>query len=738
MKCEPLYQPGDWIASRYEIRKVLDYGPHRYLYLAYRHDERGLVVLKTIADERQTSRTDAACFYKEMESWIDVDRHPNILEARWVDTESGRLFIEADYCRPDKHGRTTLADYLKLADQYPLCLAQILEWSIHCCLGMEHLNACGFVAHRDLNPTNLLIREDDVLQIADFGLAVRVPPETARRRKSIHRILTGLHDSPDFRRSLEGVDGLEISGTMGYIAPEVLDGEAVTVQSDIFSMGVVLWQMATRRAELPFGQMARTNASVPMVEVLRRQLEVLLSGPPTQSHLDPVIARSLAMNPRDRFSDFGQMRAVLEAIYQTETGRQFVPPRLQEMTPEDWKRRGICLSNLGRNRESMACYEQAVAVDPKCVTAWVNKASLHGTFGEKDKEMECYEIAMDLQSDFAIAWNNKGLALKESPEQAIDCFNKAISSRSDYVSPWAHKGHTLRFLGREEEAVECYDKAVALNPRDIRAVEGKAELMYGRQLWQKALDGYDHVLLVRPDHDTAYHWKAECFKALRQFDLSAHCCAKQAAISRRFRASLHFRIKELSNLNGNPISTEYHRLSESDAEQYIALSESQIKAKQYASAVITLERAIIIDPRLPEAWIRKSECFQCMKDKQQALVCARLALLVARSSANAWFQHAVCLYDMAAYEESLASSIRAIELRPQWEACWYCRARSEDALQRYEDAIESYRRFLALSPAHNKTEIAEARQRINELQLRCSAPYEPQFSTETDTRPATR
>ena len=137
---------------------------------------------------------------------------------------------------------------------------------------LAHAHSLGII-HRDVKPENVMVSKDGAIKLMDFGVAQVVDLE---------------------RMTVTG----QILGSPAYMAPEVLDGKTLDFRSDIFSLGVMLYQMAT--GVLPF---AGKNPH----EVLKRIAEGRYADPRTVSprvsdHLAKVIARSLARNPSDRYA----------------------------------------------------------------------------------------------------------------------------------------------------------------------------------------------------------------------------------------------------------------------------------------------------------------------------------------------------------------------------------------------------------------------------------------------------
>ena len=163
---------------------------------------------------------------------------------------------------------------------------------------LAHAHSFGII-HRDVKPENVMVRKDGAIKLMDFGVAQVVDLE---------------------RMTVTG----QILGSPAYMAPEVLDGKTLDFRSDIFSLGVMLYQMAT--GVLPF---AGKNPH----EVLRHIAEGHFADPRTvnprvSDHLAKVVARSLARNPNDRYPRLALMLDDL-CVYVVDAGLENVREELR-------------------------------------------------------------------------------------------------------------------------------------------------------------------------------------------------------------------------------------------------------------------------------------------------------------------------------------------------------------------------------------------------------------------------
>jgi serine/threonine protein kinase len=380
------YKKGDVIEGDLEIHGTLGKGGFGVVYLAYSREIKETCALKTFRDELLADAVARAAFEKEALLWVNLEAHPFILAANWVREVSGRLFVAMDYVAQDAFGRVNLADHLARAGGL-LDPVQTLKWAVQFCLGMEHAQARGIKCHRDIKPANILITQDGTLKISDFGLAAAA--EVAWR-------VTGSRDgslttgSPEggFGLSLMQTEGKARCGTPGYMAPEVYRGEGADIRSDLYSFGLVLWQMASGSPTPPFMVSYRGD----MEGYLRQTYEQQMAGrvPRVASLLGSAIERCLRPKPAERYGSFGELRAELEPILKRKTGETFELPQVGEKTAVFWNNKGSSLANLGRRAEAISCYEQALAIDPRYAKAWSNKgASLDG-LGRRAEALPCY------------------------------------------------------------------------------------------------------------------------------------------------------------------------------------------------------------------------------------------------------------------------------------------------------------------------------------------------------------
>ena len=206
--------------SHYRITEKLGGGGMGVVYKAEDTRLGRNVALKFLPEEMQQDSTARKRFLREAKSAAALD-HPYICKIYEVGEEKEQSFISMEYIQG-----MTLSQKLK---EGPLPLKKALETAVEIAEALETAHK-GDIVHRDLKPSNIMLTPEGHVKVMDFGLAKRLTPVEGQDEEEITTKLTK-DDS--------------ILGTVPYMSPEQLRGQEVDARSDIFSFGVVLYEMLT-------------------------------------------------------------------------------------------------------------------------------------------------------------------------------------------------------------------------------------------------------------------------------------------------------------------------------------------------------------------------------------------------------------------------------------------------------------------------------------------------------------
>ena len=217
--------------------------------------------------------------------------HPNILIVYDIGEHDGSPFIVAELLEGE--------ELRQRLDDGPIPLRKVTEYAQQIVSGLSAAHEKGIV-HRDLKPENLLITKDDRVKILDFGLAKLREPKSNRQ---------GSEDATMKALTNPGV----VMGTVGYMSPEQVRGQPTDYRSDIFSFGLILYEMITGRRAFQHETMAET-----MSAILKEEPEELTqSNPNVSPSLDRIVRRCLEKKPERRFQSTSDLGFALEALSTT-------------------------------------------------------------------------------------------------------------------------------------------------------------------------------------------------------------------------------------------------------------------------------------------------------------------------------------------------------------------------------------------------------------------------------------
>ncbi len=266
--------------GRYEVRSLLGAGGMGEVYLAYDHDLEREVAVKVLGDGAADGADRARRFVQEAKAASALN-HPNVATVYEIGSHEDVRFIAMELV-PGQRLRDRLRDGAMPIDE-------VLAIGIQIAAGLGSAHAAGIV-HRDVKPENVMIRPDGYAKVLDFGLAK----------------LRQLRES-DAATLLKTATGTTM-GTLGYMAPEQLSGGDVTPAADVFSFGVVLYEMIAGRR--PFVGNTPTEIATAILSKSPKPLD----APPK---LTAVVTKALSKNADDRYPTANEMLEDLRSISAT-------------------------------------------------------------------------------------------------------------------------------------------------------------------------------------------------------------------------------------------------------------------------------------------------------------------------------------------------------------------------------------------------------------------------------------
>ena len=438
------------LSGRYEVLRKLGSGGNGDVYLVWSRETLSLYGLKVMRQELQENPAAVARFKNEIEAWVRLGTHPNIVRAFFLDTLNDTLYMTMEYMEADQSGGPSLAEKLQRGG---IDGNKIATWFAQVADGLEHAYSSGIGAHRDIKPGNILISRTGTAKISDFGLVAPLrgfnPANTAA-----------------VRDRYETAPG-SMMGTPVYMSPEQFaDPHRCDQKSDIYSLGITLYQIVSG-GRVPFlPATPRNSGTQEMARFLKeiRSMHEKAAPPRVHSPFWPVIEKCLAKRPENRFGEVIEFRRALEAVAKA---NGFSIPTKEKPDDDFWAYRdkGNTLLRLGKCEEAIAAFDAFLAKMPD-ESALFNKAVCLENLGRYKEAMEIYERFMEW--DDYKAYVNGANCLKKmgDSESAAKLALRATELQPNDSACWIALGNINFAIDRIEDAIVAYRRAVSVSPSE--------------------------------------------------------------------------------------------------------------------------------------------------------------------------------------------------------------------------------------------------------------------------------
>ena len=266
--------PSDVIDGRYRLERLLGTGGMSEVWLA--EDERlgRQVAVKIIRD---TSEDLSGTIEREARLVARL-QHPNIVSVFDAGQQNGNHYLVAEYIEG-----SSLREVLQARGR--LTEAEAVRYGIQVAPALQYAHSQGIV-HCDVKPENILISSQGIAKVTDFGIADMVT------------------------RTVTPSEARDILGTIAYLAPEVIQGAPADARSDIYSLGLTVYELVAGR--LPFAGASAAAVAGQRLGTLAAPLRTFATE--ASRGLETTLARALALSPADRYQTAGDFDAALRAI----------------------------------------------------------------------------------------------------------------------------------------------------------------------------------------------------------------------------------------------------------------------------------------------------------------------------------------------------------------------------------------------------------------------------------------
>ncbi|MFB3785479.1 MAG: protein kinase [bacterium] len=544
------YHVGDRIGGRYLIEDIRR-GNMGIVYLGSDLATSQPIALKTFETRYLDSQRNRVAFMKEASTWIQLERHPNIVQAYSIQQFDSQPYLLLERIPTRNLRGCTLKD---LIFSEPLSVQRMIQIGIHICDGMIHaLGKFPGLVHRDLKSENILAGPDGLPKISDFGMTLQKEIEFPSSGSA--KPGNGFLDLTDLARRLVG--------TPAFASPEQCLSLHLDTRSDIYSCGCILYHMAVKR--MPFHR--DTVEKTILAQVNEAPVPPHLMNEQIPRDYSALILTCLAKKPEARFDSFSSLRRELIYLHEVLFGeepasfRAGLPLTVDEYVAraqsfaliqqyaqaqaelrkalQAFPRRLDVYYHLSRISFLQKRYERALAECEKALTALPNDPDLHLLRGRISHALSlaakaelAFQKAIQLAPDRAEAYREwAGLCLERRDYLAAERTLRDALVYCEEKGPFYLQLADLYLrTGKINERYQALERAAQWLPWDVDCLLSLAELSERFHRPARAMAWAFKALQASPHTFPDWYRLGRLFQRLKDTRLAAEAWTHAAAL----------------------------------------------------------------------------------------------------------------------------------------------------------------------------------------------------------------
>ena len=495
--------PAGTMLGRYEIVRMLGSGGMGEVYLAKDGQLGRKVAIKVLNERYETDGSNVERFIQEAKAASALN-HPNILTIHEIGETAGSHYIVSEFI----DGKTLR----EIIASRRLNLSKVIDISIQIAGALSAAHAARII-HRDIKPENIIVRDDGYVKVLDFGLAKLMPQQPS---------FVGLEEET-VRQNLTA-EGL-ILGTVSYMSPEQAKGERVDERTDLFSLGIVIFEMVTGRT--PFAGASMPEALANLIKTDPVPLSTFATDV-LPDELQRIITKVLCKNPDERYQSANELVAELKELKEklTASGKTSLPALHHNTTAilgatavdtnRQMVKRSASFAHIISRRTSVAAFVVLAAVIIGTVGFYKYRSSTSSPSAQelylKGRYYGVRENRTD--NDKAIQLLEQAVGLDPDNARIHAVLAEVYAKRFFYFEPNERQWE-------EKSSVELA-KAFALEPNLAEAHEAQGLLLWtpaNHFPHEQAIAAYRLAIELDPSLDEAHHQLALIYNHIGLFDL---------------------------------------------------------------------------------------------------------------------------------------------------------------------------------------------------------------------------
>ena len=466
------------IDNRYEVMRLLGKGGFGVVSMVYSHEVEEFFALKTIHTDQLMDINARFQFIQEANLWVNLGHHKNIVHVEFVDKIGDEVVILMELVDANNDGITSLQDYI--SNSKNISINQVINLSVGICEGMSQAYKMGIKAHRDLKPDNILLENDDIAKVTDFGIS------------SLTQSAFFISDLAGKKFEINVTTNNSIAGTLPYMAPEqFLNAVDCDERSDIYSFGIILYALISN-GRWPYGDVYKLMNRLTHEEVILKYFHLHSEEKPKFifHKLFKIAKACLEKLPNHRPKSFQHVKQMLLDAINTKSEDE---SSVNDSFFDPWKtgRKATSLLRLERYEEALILFDEILDKFPL------------GVQWEFEKALTLSKLGRD--------------------NEAYNLYSKILTRDPSDLGSLINKGLLCQKLGQIQEAIELFSTAAKYHPADIDALINLGNIFYKLKKFDNASQFYIRAVELDPKSATGWYNLGLLYRALKMVTKSDQC-----------------------------------------------------------------------------------------------------------------------------------------------------------------------------------------------------------------------
>jgi tetratricopeptide (TPR) repeat protein len=569
------------------------------------------------------------------------------------------------------------------------------------------------VLHRDVKPSNILIKPDGTAKLVDFGLARAETQQTIT--------MTG-----------------EFFGTPTYVSPEqIRRPETVDCRSDVYSLAATYYECLTLRPPFEGDTVNETLTRV----ISRPVVPPKKYCPRLSTDFNTVLLHALEKSPEDRYQTAAGFAADIENVldFKPITAKR---PSITQRTYKTLRRNPLkfvmvvvcilvivlgyflfCNYTQKRNKamarkleaiaagyfvsgdyvEALRYYKKAIAQYPFNAATYSEIGTCYQQLKQYPKAIEAYKQAIAIEPDYTIAIGAlAGIYYSQGRyDDALEMYEKVIKIKPN---PQTYRmiGLLLDITGRCEEAVEAFRNAIKTNPKDAIAYNDLGTVYFKLNRAEEAIKAFEKAKEIDPNCAFAYNNLGSFYYNSGKYEKAIELFTKATNLEPKFYlAYINLGLAHSTLRNYPEAANAYKRAIELNPKDAIIFNNFGFALERSGhpkEAEEVYKKAIKIDPNCFEAYNNLGLIYSDSNNYREAIQLFNKAIEIKPNNAIAICNLGVAYKGLGNYVQSIKCYEDAIEKDPNYAAAYSELGDMKDDLGCYEEAIEAYKKSLDIEP----------------------------------------